>query len=93
MAYSRAIIRPNEMGELLTAAIYNAYCWFSWSDDGGVTWETWRQVTLDTCDDEQPGITEMPDGSLRIAVSQSDAVRVYGSTDDGTTWNTVGVLT
>ena len=92
MNYRRAIIRNDEMGRLLAAAVSGGYCWYTWSDDGGTTWATGRQVTTDTVDDEQPGLAEMPDGSLRIAVTQSDAVRMYSSTNDGESWSSVAVL-
>jgi len=42
-------------------------------------------------EDEQPGLTELPDGSLRIAVTQGDAVRIYKGT--GASWQSVGALT
>ena len=93
MDFTRAIIRADEMGVLLAAAPSGGFCWFSWSEDGGASWATPRRVTLDAVDDEQPGLAELPDGSLRIAVTQSGAVRLYKSNDAGELWTNVGVLT
>ena len=93
MTYSLAIIRPNELGQLMAAGIVENRCWFTWSDDGGTTWDVGRRVTLEMVDSEQPGLAELPDGSLRIAVTQSDAVRIYGSENAGESWTAVAVLT
>lgn len=93
MSYKRALIRTDELGNLLAASVADGYCWFTWSEDGGATWQTPRRVTLDLADDEQPGLVEMSDGSLRIAVTQSDAVRIYASESAGESWVNVGVVT
>ena len=86
-------IRSNELGELMAAGLSDSKCYFTWSTDGGTTWETPRLVTPDTVWGEQPGLVELPDGSLRIAVTQQDAVRIYASEDSGENWTSVGALT
>lgn len=87
------MIRTDHQGVLIAVGIVDGYCRYTWSFDGGVTWADSLQVSLDLVDDEQPGLVELPDGALRIALTQGDAVRIYSSENAGESWTVVGVLT
>ena len=93
MDYQRAIVRDDHMGILMAAGLSGGFCYFTWSQDGGSTWEESHLVSQDPCADEQPGLAEMHDGSLRVAITQDSAVRIYKSVNAGMNWTSVAVLT
>lgn len=87
-------MRTAHTGMTMAAGISGSYAYFTWSEDGGATWQTPIQISPEKVADEQPGLTEGFGGSIYVAVTMAGAVRVLRSQLGGAagSWQIVGVL-